>query len=342
MKIKRGTVSSRPWGDVDKSALRNRLVRALEEGQEGAAEAIREVYAVIRGGSLDDAPSQNWWGPHHEVTEDGSVVLNRNGVQDAVGALAGARAEPDLTAEQKRKAARHLMRHYRELEMEPPDSLKELAGSGEVMCLYAPLSGEMRVEDVPLAPGVDLAALKAGDDDPLEVVVEVPAGKSKRGWRYTEQAIRRIVDVVMGRTLNGFLGHQRPEDVPNQFLPPATHWVGALWQNGKGYFRGVVDKTAADLKRWIRARRVKQVSIFGMPKLATANGETVVTDYEPLSIDWTPLDRAGMDTRVVAMSGEMWDALGEAYTPNNQGGEMTVKELLAKLRVAGEIDAEGY
>lgn len=128
LRIVKGRVSDRPWSDVDKTALRNRLVKALEDGEEGASEAIREVYAVIRGESLEDAPSENWWGPHHEVTRDGEVVLNKNGLAAAAAALAGARADPSLTAEQKRKAARHLLRHYRELDMDPPESLLDLAG----------------------------------------------------------------------------------------------------------------------------------------------------------------------------------------------------------------------
>jgi hypothetical protein len=120
-----GSVSERAWGDVDKTALRNRLVKALEEKESGAAEAIREVYAVIRADSIGDAPSQNWWGPHHEVRSD-QVVLNRNGVHAAVGALAGARGEPDLSADERRKAARHLLRHYRDLEEDPPEKLRRL------------------------------------------------------------------------------------------------------------------------------------------------------------------------------------------------------------------------
>ena len=104
-RIRRDEVSNRSWGDVDKTALRNRLVRGLEEGVEGVRDAIREVYAVIRADDLADAPSQNWWGPHHEVRENGDVVLNVNGLVAAAQALAGARAEPDLTPEQRRAAA---------------------------------------------------------------------------------------------------------------------------------------------------------------------------------------------------------------------------------------------
>ncbi|BFH66245.1 hypothetical protein J27TS7_10910 [Paenibacillus dendritiformis] len=176
--------------------------------------------------------------------------------------------------------------------------------------LFGNLSGEMSVNDVPLAPGVRIDELKKGDDDPLEVVVEIPASRSKRGWNYRSQSLKDIVDAVMTKTLNGFLGHQKPEDVNNQFLPPVTHWVGAKMVGETAYFRGVVDAAAKDLKRWIRSNRINQVSIYGMPKLQRAKGETDVVGYNPLSIDWTPLDRAGMNTRIVAMSGEMWDLDG--------------------------------
>ena len=89
----------------------------------------------------------------------------------------------------------------------------------------------------------------------------------------------------MSQGLPGFLGHQKPEDVDSQFPTPVTHWVGAKWENGRAYFRGVIDKAAADLKRWIKAHTIRQVSIFGVPKLQRVNGEYNVVDYKPLSID---------------------------------------------------------
>ncbi|OKP91319.1 hypothetical protein [Paenibacillus sp. P32E] len=184
------------------------------------------------------------------------------------------------------------------------------AGAATLFQLFAGISGEMQVDDVPLASGVNVDELKKGDTDPLEVVVEIPASKSKRGWNYTGESLRNIVDAVMSKTLNGFLGHQKAEDVSNQFLPPVTHWIGAKMVGETAYFRGLVDASASDLKRWIRGKRITQVSIFGMPKLEKANGETNVVGYDPLSIDWTPLDRAGMNTRIVATSGEMWDLEG--------------------------------
>ncbi len=235
--------------------------------------------------------------------------------------------------------------------------------SGETSSLNALIAGEMQPGDVPLNPGMDIVALKAGDVEPMEVVVEVPAGKSRRGWNYKAESLQAIVGEVMSQGLPGFLGHQKAEDVDSQFPVPVTHWVGAKWdaEANKAYFRGIVDKAAADLKRWIRGKAIKTVSIFGIPKLQkAAGGETNVVDYKPLSIDWTPLGRAGMPTAVVA-TGEIDVVDGQI----NSGGEkiMTWKELVAKLKdmlasnevtfgqvagemgwkapdVAGEIDAK--
>jgi len=348
------TVSNKDWGQVDKSRIWQLLKQGLEEGAEGITAAVREVYAVVKAEINKELTQADCFGPHHEIRDDGRIVLNRAGLIAAAAALAGARSEPNLTPQQKRQAARHLLRHYRELELEPPASLTEAVG--EIYAVQAVISGEMRVEDVPLAPWADLQALKAGDPEPMEVVVEIPAGKSKRGWNYKPEALQKIVGEVMNQGLPGFLGHQKPEDVDHAFPVPATHWVGALWKDGKAYFRGVIDKAASDLKRWIKANVVRTVSIFGVPKLQQVAGETQVVDYKPLSIDWTPLGRAGMPTAVVAV-GEMDIITGGG---DNQ---MTWKELVAKLKemlaskevtlgqvvgemgwkaqdVAGEIDAD--
>jgi hypothetical protein len=317
------TVSTADWGSVDKPRIWALLKQGIEEGAEGIAAAVREVYAVVKAPVNEDLAQADCWGPHHEIRDDGRIVLNRAGLIAAVTALAGARSEPNLTPQQKRQAARHLLRHYRELELEPPESLAEFVG--EMASVQAVVSGEMKVEDVPLAPWADLQALKTGDPEPMEVVVEIPAGKSKRGWNYRPEALQKIVGEVMNQGLPGFLGHQKPEDVDSQFPTPVTHWVGALWKDGKAYFRGVIDKAASDLKRWIKAKAIRQVSIFGVPKLQKINGETHVVNYKPLSIDWTPLNRAGMPTSVVAI-GEMDEIL------NDGGGQMSWKEYVGKLK----------
>lgn len=212
--------------------------------------------------------------------------------------------------------------------------------TGEIISVAAKIVGEIKPEDIPLASGVNLAALKAGDDDPVEVVVEVPAGRSKRGWNYRPSAIQAIVKHVQEKTLSGFLGHQKPEDVDSEFKTPVTHWVGAVWKDGKAYFRGVVDAAAKDLKRWIKSNRIKQVSIYGLPKLVKVAGETDVVDYIPLSIDWTPLDRAGMPTRIVAI-GEMDQIIGGGESVNFQEILAALRKMLANREITmGQLAGE--
>lgn len=206
-----------------------------------------------------------------------------------------------------------------------PKKLKELAQLG------ARITGEMAVKDIPVSSAVDIEALKNGDDDPLEVVVEIPVSQSKRGWYYTHESLRDIVDAVNERSLHGFLGHQKAEDVPSEFPNPVTHWVGATMTESAAYFRGIVDSTATDLKRWIRSGVVKNVSIFGEAELAESNGDTHVVGYDPLSIDWTPLERMGMPTRIVAV-GEMRGIDTSEDGEKKGGNEVNPEELLVEMK----------
>lgn len=126
LKIANSKVSDKDWSSVDKSVIWRRLKKALENGEAGATEAVREMYAVVKATINADLTQENCWGPHHEIQGD-TLVLNKNGLFAAAAALAGARAEPNLTPEQKRKAARHLLRHYRAAGLEPPESLTKMA-----------------------------------------------------------------------------------------------------------------------------------------------------------------------------------------------------------------------
>ena len=212
----------------------------------------------------------------------------------------------------------------------------EMAGAyGEATSLAALISGEMQPSDIPVAPGVDIEAIKDGDEKSLELVVEVPSSKSKRGWLYKPQAIKDIVNHVNQHTLSGYLGHQKAENLDTEFPDPVVHWVGATWKDDKnaGYFRGVIDPAAKDLKRWIRAKRIKEVSIYGMPKLKKASGETSVIGYNPLSIDFVPLGRPGMPTRIVA-TGEIDDPSGEFDGSHEEMSELLMEAISQNLNMA--------
>ena len=80
------SVSYEDWSSVDKSRIWQMLKQGLEEGAEGVASAIREVYAVVKADVDQELTQEDCWGPHHEVRDDGRIVLNRAGLIAAAAA----------------------------------------------------------------------------------------------------------------------------------------------------------------------------------------------------------------------------------------------------------------
>jgi len=119
--IKNSSISERPWGDVNKTALKQKLAEM------GNASYIKEAFLVVR----DLEKRSEWKFPHHELV-NGDLVVNKGGVQSAFAALKGARNEPNISAQEKKAAARHLLKHYREMEKQGvidavPEDLIELS-----------------------------------------------------------------------------------------------------------------------------------------------------------------------------------------------------------------------
>lgn len=108
------SIDNSPWGDVDKTALKYKLAKAVKDGVEGAEAAIREVYAIV--GSIDDPRS--WKLPHYSLSGD-TVRLNRAGVYAATARLDA----QDITAEQKQSASKQILSRYKQLNEDVPDSL---------------------------------------------------------------------------------------------------------------------------------------------------------------------------------------------------------------------------
>jgi len=130
--INKSDVSSKDWGDVDKTALGNRLRAAYADGSASKA-IVREVYAYVGPDAFstdsDEAPllvTGECWGPHHELVGE-SIILNRGGLSAAAAAAAGGRAEPSLSANALSSAKTHLRKHYTAIDEPPPDGIKEAA-----------------------------------------------------------------------------------------------------------------------------------------------------------------------------------------------------------------------
>jgi len=82
--------------------------------------------------NLNEGPRDQWVKakcklPVREPKKAG-FRYNRNGIHAAAAALAGARGGVDAPPEAKRKAARALIRLYRQMDEEPPESIKRIAG----------------------------------------------------------------------------------------------------------------------------------------------------------------------------------------------------------------------
>lgn len=107
---------TKAWGDVDKIALRDKVMAASNK-----TELVKEAYLIVED-NWKDAPSEALKYPHHEVRGD-KLIVSKDGVQTALSFLQ--RTEPNNT-----QAMDHLKRHYRELELnmenfEVEDELKK-------------------------------------------------------------------------------------------------------------------------------------------------------------------------------------------------------------------------
>lgn len=206
--INNNEVSDRAWGDVDKGHLRTRLLDALEEGTTGANKAVRECYAAIRGETLHDAPSQNWVMPHHELTNDENLILSRGGIIAAAAAIAGARAEPNLTGAQLTKAAKHILRHYRQenVDMEAPESLLEAAGE--------PVAKSAKLKDLRITK-IDF--VEAGANPDAHVLLHKQKGGQSKGM------MKRLIEaIVKGLGINDAQAAKAVEDIRKNYEKAAT------------------------------------------------------------------------------------------------------------------------
>lgn len=106
-------ISDKPWGDVEKT------VEAY-----GSAEKYCRACLIDLNESGEKKVADKCKLP---IREPGGAI-NRNALAAAAAALAGGRGGVDAPLDEKRKAARKLIALYREADMEPPESLKQLAG----------------------------------------------------------------------------------------------------------------------------------------------------------------------------------------------------------------------
>lgn len=186
--------------------------------------------------------------------------------------------------------------------------------------------------DVPFAPGFDLEALQAIDDDPFFATVLIRAGKGAQGAgpEYGDEVLQSIEAQINEKRPPGYKGHQDPDKVSWEYREPVTAWVGAKYisnEDGVGELivKGYVPRTATDLRTQLKlaesgADVVNSVSVFGT---RTVDRDQVKT-FDLWSLDWTPKGRNGMHTELVGVSGEQ---------AKEDDEEMTREEVIASLKL---------
>lgn len=104
--------SDKPWGSISEADYRD-------------ADAFCAACLIDLNPPGKDKTKANCKLP---VKEPGGAY-NRNAIHAAAAALAGARGGVQAPPEEKRRAARALIRLYRQMNEEPPESLKQIAGA---------------------------------------------------------------------------------------------------------------------------------------------------------------------------------------------------------------------
>lgn len=143
------SVSDKPWGEVDKSAMRDKIMEASNRDS-----LVKSVYALVEEG-WQEAPSEHLKYPIMELKGD-TFVYNRNGLGSALGY---AKKENETAVVNK------INKIYKNLGLEATDSGKE--------------------EDAKMAKEIEFAAVDIGDMwGKLYSAI-----RSHDGWRYGIEGI---------------------------------------------------------------------------------------------------------------------------------------------------------
>jgi hypothetical protein len=186
--------------------------------------------------------------------------------------------------------------------------------------------------DIPVAPGVDLAELRAMDSDPFFVslpIVPRVGAVSKNGLLYDEALVSSVEQQINTKRPGGIFGHLKDEDRGTAYPIPSGMWVGAKRDGDQLWAKAYIPPGAAR----DHIRRLKAVggqistSIYGKGKYEDTGTKGVrrLLDFDLESLDFAPPQRA---------------ALGHGAVPNvtsefeQENPGMTKEELLKSLTLA--------
>lgn len=191
--------------------------------------------------------------------------------------------------------------------------------------------------DVPFAKDVDIAAMTAGDADPLFVTVEVlnpQVSRNKNNW--TETLLYDVAEQINEKKPDGFMGHLTPEELSHKAPEVQTMWLGAKVVEVEGvkrlYAKGYVLPYAVKLRTYLKtaksAGKKVAVSVSGIAEKVLDRVKQVydIVNFKLESIDWTRNGSEGVaGLGAFSLTSEMQEELID------QEANMEKSEIIAEM-----------
>lgn len=166
---------------------------------------------------------------------------------------------------------------------------------------------------VDIAPDVAVSGervekIKATDDDPMFVTIEIEEGMSKSKRMWSGSILRSIAEQVNQKLPVGYQGHIKDEDDAFAFPDPQIAWLGAtaFQDNGKTKVRVKGYVLSKEAKRLLDLGVLTEFSVRGNAKqMPMVGGGVDIRQFDLETIDFARPNRGGMKTRVVKIASEM-------------------------------------
>lgn len=179
--------------------------------------------------------------------------------------------------------------------------------TSEMQYIVAPaytMADEARFPDVPPAPGVDIAALTAGDPNPVFVTrpLAILGAVSENGLLYNEAVFNDVLQQVLTKRPVARRGHISEEDKSSLFPPDEGYWIGAVQDTsfyGKPAVFGKCYAVPGELRDMVLRRRATGTalsnSLWGdVTTTEDEMGNVIPLGVEIESIDFVPEERAAL------------------------------------------------
>jgi len=197
------------------------------------------------------------------------------------------------------------------------------SGSYDVECSIAEMGGLADIgTDIPISQD-RLQRIKAKDDDPKFIVVEIEQCFSQSKNEWPGDVIRSIAEQVNRKKPVGYKGHI-PDDQDHTAFPPVhAVWLGAAVKEISGRVTARVKGyilPRSELRDEIEVEAVDGVSVRGdCVKTRRKEGGWKVLSFNLESIDFARKGRSGMPARIVSVTSEM----------KTEGGMVEAKDIAA-------------